>query len=387
MNALTSISTPDLHAAMKAIAALAVDLNGAFIERREVVKALLVALIAREHVALLGDPGTGKSAITNAVCRAIGGSQFSVLMTKFTVPEEVFGPISLAGLEQDRYQRVTTGYLPEAEVAFLDEVFKANSAILNALLTLVNERAFDNGGARVKVPLEILIGASNEMPQDESLAALWDRFLFRIWVDPIRNRDALRGLLKSKGEPKVAATLSASDLATLRAAVDAVVVPDDVLDAVLDLRDALSQEHGITVSDRRWRKCVKLIAAHAVFNGRMVAERMDVMILADSLWRTPEERAKVVGTMARVISPDLAEALRILDAATELFAGIDLANAPVADTRGPDGSTVRGLAPINDDLRKMLASLAKLDGVGDITAQVRTMQEAVGRAARARLGF
>lgn len=383
-------SASDLAGATASIQALAADLNRAFVERSEVVRALLVALIAGEHVALLGDPGTGKSAITNALCKAIGGKSFAVLMTKFSVPEEVFGPISLAGLEQDRYQRVTTGMLPEAQVAFLDEVFKANSAILNALLTLVNERSFDNGGQRVKVPLEILVGASNEMPQDESLGALWDRFLLRLWVNPIRNRDALKGLLRQRAEPGVTATLSRADLDTLRRAADTVVVPDDVLDLILDLRDALDREHGIKASDRRWRKAIKLVAAHAVLSGRVVAERADVMILADSLWRTPEERAKVVGTMARIVSPDLATALQVLDAAHELLAGVDLATAQVGDTKGSDGKLVLGLAKINERLREMVGTAKNLDqtgGVDEIVAKLIELHGRVARATRARLGL
>lgn len=383
-------SATDFASAHASVQALSADLNRAFVERAEVVRALLVALIAGEHVALLGDPGTGKSAITNALCKAIGGRSFAVLMTKFSVPEEVFGPISLAGLEQDRYQRVTTGMLPEAQVAFLDEVFKANSAILNALLTLVNERSFDNGGQRVKVPLEILVGASNEMPQDESLGALWDRFLLRLWVSPVRNRDALRGLLRQRSEPSVTATLSRTDLETLRAAADSAVIPDDVLDVILDLRDALAQEHGITASDRRWRKAIKLVAAHAVLSGRVVADRADVMILADSLWRNPEERAKVLGTMARIVSPDLATALQILDAAHELLAGVDVDKAQVGDSKDANGKAVLGLAKINERLREMLATIRKLDqigGVDEITAKVADLHVRVARATRTRLGL
>lgn len=387
---LSVLPTDRLASATANLRALSADLDGAFVERRDVIRALLLALLAREHVALLGDPGTGKSAITNALCGALGGTFFQTLMTKFSVPEEVFGPISLVGLEQDQYRRVTTGYLPTASVAFLDEVFKANSAILNALLTIQNERAFDNGGVRSKVPLELMIGASNEMPQDESLAAMWDRFLLRCWVEPVRSRAGKMRLLRMRGEPRIATTLSRDDLAVLRDAVDAVSVPVAVDEALLDLLDALAKEHGIVVSDRRLRKCEKLVRAAAVLEGRLVAQTSDLMALADVLWRTPEERAKVVGTLARCVAPDLAEGLKTLDSAVEAFGMIDLGSSPVADVKDGSGRVVqRGLASVNDELRKMVATISKLDqgAVGEVTARIRAMQQEVARAAQTRLGI
>lgn len=374
----TTIPTPNtladdtLATSSARLRALGAALNGAFVERNREIAMILVALIAGEHVLLLGDPGTGKSALTSAVCTAIGGSFFQLLLTRFTLPEEVFGPMSLAGLERDEYRRITKGYAADSSVVFLDEVFKANSSILNALLTLLNERMFDNGGARVRCPLDLTIAASNELPEDDTLAALYDRFVVRAWVAPVRDRDALRRLLRSRGEPSISATLSPDDLAVMRAAVDRVVVPDDVLDVVLDLRDALAQEHGITASDRRWRKCEKLIRACAALDGRLVATRDDVMILASSLWRTPDEIAKVHGTIARLACPDLAAAMKVYDAANEAFGRVNLADAKTG---------IPALAELNTALHAMVADLRKLDlsgGVGDLLARVEGMQVAVG---------
>lgn len=195
-------------------------LDAAFVERAVESRLLALALLSGEHVLLLGDPGTGKSAITTAFTGALTGARgFAYLLGKYSVPEELFGPLDLAALKAGRYRRVTAGRLPEADVAFLDEIFKANSAVLNALLTALNERAFDDDGQRKQIPLRLCVGASNEMPEDDAgLDALFDRFLFRRWVSAIKDRDALRGLLAGSGAPAVAVRLDWSDVEAARAA-------------------------------------------------------------------------------------------------------------------------------------------------------------------------
>src|SRR4051812_45272052 len=157
-------------------------LSNTFPERRNVIDGALCAILANEHVLLLGQPGTAKSALVRAIAQAFGGTYFERLLTKFSTPEELFGPISLKALEQDRYARVVSNKLPEAQFAFVDEVFKANSAILNSLLTAMNERIFHNDGAPLAMPLVSLFGASNELPDGKELEALFDRFLLRFDV-------------------------------------------------------------------------------------------------------------------------------------------------------------------------------------------------------------
>ena len=170
----------------KQINQLRADLMAQFPERKDVIDGSLAAVLASEHVLLIGPPGTAKSALVRCLAQVFGGSYFERLLTKFSTPEELFGPLSLKALEDDRYERLTEGYLPTAGVAFLDEVFKANSAILNALLTLLNEREFDNGAGRTHTPLISVVAASNEVPVDESLHAFYDRFLLRVPVQPAR---------------------------------------------------------------------------------------------------------------------------------------------------------------------------------------------------------
>src|SRR3989454_1082378 len=156
------------------------ELRQTFLERADLIDGALAALLSSNHVLLVGPPGTAKSMLADELCKRIeGASYFQWLLTKFTTPEEVFGAVSLKALEADEYRRVTAAKLPEAHIAFLDEVFKANSSILNAILTLVNERRFHNGRIVETVPLLTLFGASNELPEEDELAALYDRFLLR----------------------------------------------------------------------------------------------------------------------------------------------------------------------------------------------------------------
>ena len=158
----------------KQINQLRANLMAQFPERKDVIDGSLAAVLAGEHVLLIGPPGTAKSALVRCLAQVFGGSYLERLLTKFSTPEELFGPISLKALEQDRFVRVTAGKLPEAEFAFIDEIFKSNSAVLNSLLSIVNERLFHNDSP-IHCPLVSLFGASNELPDGKELEALFDK--------------------------------------------------------------------------------------------------------------------------------------------------------------------------------------------------------------------
>src|SRR3954468_4161555 len=159
------------------------ELEQKFLAKEEIIRLMLVAAVAGEHMVLIGPPGTAKSALIRGFSRLIDARYFEYLLTRFSEPNELFGPVDIQAFRTGSYRRVVTGMLPEAEIVFLDEAFKANSAILNSLLTLLNERRFNNGSTVVKVPLVSLFAASNEVPSSDNLDAIFDRFLLRVHSD------------------------------------------------------------------------------------------------------------------------------------------------------------------------------------------------------------
>lgn len=294
---------------------LRTDLNAVFPERKDVIDGALCAILASEHVLLLGPPGTAKSALVRALAQAFDGTYFERLLTKFSTPEELFGPVSLKALEQDRFARVTTGKIPEAEFGFIDEVFKANSAILNSLLTLINERVFHNDGAPVQVPLVSLFGASNELPEGKELEALFDRFILRFDVAYLLRPGNLRMVLTAP-DPLPAAPLGKGVLQKAQKEVAAIKLTDATVDVLIDMRDALKGE-GFIASDRRWKKSLRLVQATAYMAGAKETCPEDLTILVDALWREPKERPKIARLVGKLADPAGCQAMEILDAARE----------------------------------------------------------------------
>src|SRR3954463_10775145 len=189
----------------------------ALIERAQEIALVLPALVARENVLLVGPPGCAKSLLLDSLMNWMNGRKFSVLLNRYSTPEEVLGPVSVAGLKSDVYRRVTTGKLPEADLAFIDEVFKGSSAILNTLLKILNERTYEVGdGSVVKVPLKLAVAASNEWPSPETgkeLAALFDRFALRKTVRPIVTASGRQRLLWGNDHaPKLTTNITPSEV-------------------------------------------------------------------------------------------------------------------------------------------------------------------------------
>jgi MoxR-like ATPase len=268
------------------------ELRQTFFERDELIDGALVALLAAQHVLVIGPPGTAKSMLADEVCRRLTGARyFQWLLTRFTTPEELFGAVSLKALEEDDYRRLTAHKLPEAHIAFLDEIFKASSSILNTILTVMNERRFHNGREVVSVPLLTLFAASNELPEDDELLALHDRFLLRFVVDYLSEDFRFLKLLQSRPSgPRTTLPLEALDAARAEAA--SLSVPGEVLRAITDVRRELRAK-GLTVSDRRYAQAVGVLRAHAYLAGRDAVSDADVPFLEHVLWRDPAERPQI----------------------------------------------------------------------------------------------
>lgn len=326
-------------------------LSTGLVERRPQVRLALLAALAGEHTLLIGPPGTAKSELARRLHTAFRDARyFERLLTRFTVPEELFGPLSIAALEDDRYERQTAGFLPAAGIAFIDEVFKANSAILNALLTLLNEREFDNGAGRQRCPLISAIGATNAVPEDEVGDAFLDRFLLRVPVATVSDGgfDALLNVkvgrpLAAEGAPRSggeapasgmrdaglrsAAAASAStvaspqagpllhapaapgvtapemlalghdDLVALAAAAERVELPAPLAALLAELRRACA-EMQIAVSDRRWVKIVGLLRVAAASAGRGQVSLWDLLLLPWCTAPDAERQARVADWLA-----------------------------------------------------------------------------------------
>lgn len=283
-----------MERALEKLRKIRAELKARYLERDEVIDGAFCALLTGSHLLLVGPPGTAKSQLANDVCRRIEGAHyFQWLLTKFTTPEELFGAVSLKGLENDEYRRVTAGKLPEAHIVFLDEIFKASSSILNTLLTVMNERIFYNGTEKTAIPLITLFGASNELPSEEDeLEALYDRFLLRYVVDYIKEDFRFLKMLNSDDGETGGLTITSSELESCAAGAREVAVPSNILKLISRIRKELAKK-GIVPSDRRYKHSVSLLKARAYLEGRGSVSEEDLRLFENVLWREPGERAEI----------------------------------------------------------------------------------------------
>ena len=302
---------------MQKLQDLRTALKGQFLERDEEVDGLLVSLLARQHCFLLGPPGTAKSQMVATLCGCISGADyFQWLLTKFTSPEELFGPYSLFHLEKGQYLRITSGKLPEAHIVFLDEVFKASSAILNTLLTLMQERIFFNDSQPLNCPLISLFGAANELPEGEELGALYDRFLLRFQVGYLSEDANFVNLLKLNSISMP--TISLQELEDYQAKVTIVQISDSILESILKIRRELSKE-GVIASDRRWKQSLDVLKAFAFLENKSEVDEDTLMFLLNVLWSHPGQKKTILKILGTVASPWDARALELYDQAREIY--------------------------------------------------------------------
>jgi MoxR-like ATPase len=310
--ARTTKTAPAATASLRErFAAARADLSAGLIERDEEVDLALTALVARENLLLVGPPGTAKSMLLDALGRFLDGRTFAILLTKFTNPEEVMGPLDVAGLASGRYVRLTDGYLPTADLAFVDEVFKASSAILNTLLRMLNEGVYQQEGAWVKCPLRLTVAASNEWPDPEhakELSALFDRFVLRKTVRPILSASGRERLYDFDGArgghaPALSATVSPGEVDLAHAAAKALPFTPEAKDAFVSIVRDLGKE-GIVPGDRRQFKAVGVTRAYAWLDGADAVRPEHLEVLASVLWDDPQEQpAKAAKVIAKIANP------------------------------------------------------------------------------------
>ncbi|AWE07557.1 ATPase [Lysinibacillus sp. 2017] len=265
-------------------------LNERFFDREEEIEALLTALLSKQHLLFIGPAGTGKSVLSSMLGEIVEGSHyFQHLLTPFSTPEELFGVLSLKDLEQGVYKRNVTNMLPEAHFSFIDEIFKANSAILNSLLTLINERVYYNNGVPIPSPLMTIIGSSNEyIEEGEGLEALFDRFLLRYEVNYIREEDSFIAMLKDQSPIEIP-KMTMQQLYEYQENVAKVRISDTIYKTIAKIRQSL-HDAGIRPSDRRFKQSLAILKARAYLAGRTQVLREDLNILANILWETIDQK-------------------------------------------------------------------------------------------------
>ncbi|MCQ8859421.1 AAA family ATPase [Plesiomonas shigelloides] len=290
------------------------ELQTGLVGRTQAVKIALLALLAEENVLLVGPPGTAKSLLARKIAQSIQSSEekgtvpyFEYLLTKFSTPEEIFGPLSISELKKDCFKRNTLGYLPSAQVGFLDEIFKASSSILNSLLTIMNEKLYHNGTTVVPTPLRSLIAASNELPSgQEELEALYDRFLLRQYVGYVADNDISKLInVIASSQNSAVKPLSPYELAKIKELSAHVKLPEQIMQVLKDIwlkhRDAFKEDCRESLSDRRLVKVVNILKVSAATNGRSDVDLSDVFLLIHCLWNHPDNAGKVKDIIFGVI--------------------------------------------------------------------------------------
>ncbi|MFA5869927.1 MAG: AAA family ATPase [Candidatus Bathyarchaeia archaeon] len=336
------------------------ELQSVIFERGDEITGLLLALVARKNIFIVGPKGTSKSLMIRLCANAIDGAKFwERLFTKFTVPEEVFGPVKISALKNDSFERKIEGHLPDAHFGFADEVFKANSSILNSLLKIINEREFDMDGKPIRVPLEVFIGASNEIPTDESLAAIYDRFLLRFKVSEIAETANFITMLKG---PKVydefatgmTVRMTLDEVHQAQVEAKQVVMPDPIIEAIAMIRSTLSQQ-GLMPSSRRWNEAVEVIKAKAWLQGRPEVQMDDLSVLVHILWEDPQHKGLVQGIVLEVANPLLKQAEEYHDAVQIAWSNL----TKTVEEKEKVNKAVETLAKVNDAMKRLTKVLAE----------------------------
>lgn len=294
------------------------ELNEIIKERQEATRGLTLALLTKNHCFFIGITGTAKSMLIKTLSDSIEGAKyFEHLIFQATRPEELFGVIDVSKVVEGRNVRKTEGYLPDVHFAFLDEIWKGNSAILNGLLKIINEREFRNDNKIQKCPLETVLSASNELPEDENLDAIWDRFLLRYKVGYVTKDSSLKEIMTMR-DSSPNTTLTLDEIHEAQDEVKNVQISDDILEMLIMIRNQLKIE-GLIPSDRRMRAITNVLRAQAWLDGRDKVIDDDLNIITHMLWDDTTEIQKVNEVVLSEINPKLGEARELYDGILESY--------------------------------------------------------------------
>ena len=315
------------------IAKLLSLLNSGLYEKEESIRLALLSAITGESIFFLGPPGTAKSMISSRIHHAFkdGTKYFEYLMNEFSTPDEIFGSVKLKGLDEGVYEKNINGYLPEANVAFLDEIWKSGPAILNTLLTIINEKKFRNGDKIVNVPLQVLLAASNELPKEKAgLEALYDRFIIRTMVNPVsmENEDSFFALCEKSGKELVVPENMKQNLLTIEEVqgwsdkIKEVILTDKIKEVIMEIRRELEvknqeknrdEKEKYYVSDRRWKKIIHLLKTSAFLCDRAEVDLMDLQLVTYCIWNTPKQREEVQTIIRNIVQENGLECTTAVD--------------------------------------------------------------------------
>lgn len=358
---MTRQSASNVAAARARVVASLESMKLAAFERDDVFTSIVIAAIAGEHVFLLGTPGTAKSLAARIFVEAVTGARyFETLMTRFTTPDEIFGPMSLKALEQDRVCRVLDGRFADVDVAFLDEIFKANSAILNALLGALNERVVHNDGKVCRIPLRLCVAASNEVPDDDSaLEAMFDRFALRHIVKSVDVVANQKAMFFAKPKKHAIAPLLIADLDLLREVADDVGFDAAAADAMIAILNEL-RGAGIRISDRRWKKVAGVLRAAVALDGRDAVVVDDIgqgLVLAAS-WNSTEEIETARGIIETHAAPWISEVRRMTSVLQEQRTVLETSKAARGVERMQKLLVIGGVMDMLDGLAKEVGAMS-----------------------------
>ena len=322
------------------------ELNSYFVERGDEIHGLMLGLISGSNVLFVGPPGTAKSMLVSSWAKTIEDSNyFSWQLHQFSTPEEIFGPYSLSSLEKDIYKRITEGKLPDANIAFIDEVFKCSHGNLNAMLSILNERVFFNDGEAVPLDLKCVVGASNEIPEEgDHLEAFMDRFSLKYEVNNIVENDNFATMIRNTDIFYPKNKVSLEEISKASQDISSISLDEKLTSVLIDLRSKLanvsnkSDSHiAMPVTDRMFRFAVRVLKAEAWWNGRSTIEEDDFEVLQHVLWSEPKDRSKIYSAILEVINPEKDKIMQLY------YDSVDLHKKLKSDSNGKNEKEKKAL--------------------------------------------